>query len=213
MTEARRFEISEAERQPRFKIAPSEKPDLIRLNHDHAIRSQNQRRFEAVLRAENDRLMQVREAIRRKNPVYGEDDFSEALLLAIEKTKDSAICWEGRDLAPWLIHVSENLNRNRYRSKRHRTTRSMNDLEFVGATYDREDEKSATADLIDELLGTLDDDLRQIIELHYFDGLTYAKVGEVLEMSPHTVAKQCRSAIARLQRRIKQPELQDLLPR
>ena len=53
-----------------------------------------------------------------------------------------------------------------------------------------------------EKLDELEPEDREVLGLHYFDGLSHERMGEILECSPEKARKRCRQALERLARRM-----------
>jgi DNA-directed RNA polymerase specialized sigma24 family protein len=54
----------------------------------------------------------------------------------------------------------------------------------------------------------LHDDLRQVVHLHYYQGMTLAETAEILGVSAGTVKNRLRDSLDRLRRRLVEPIIQ-----
>ena len=68
---------------------------------------------------------------------------------------------------------------------------------FCGSTNDAEAREDA--EIVTAALSHLDDDLREVVELKTYAGLTFQQIGQVTGLPQGTVATRYRSALARMQ--------------
>jgi RNA polymerase sigma-70 factor (ECF subfamily) len=92
-----------------------------------------------------------------------------------------------RRLKPWVYTIALNLKREYLRSRRRRPTQPLENVEEPAvAAVDPELEDRARA--LRRALSALPLQQRDVIELHWFDGLSFTEVGETLGIST-TAAK------------------------
>jgi RNA polymerase sigma factor (sigma-70 family) len=102
-------------------------------------------------------------------------------------------------LKPWIFTIAMNLKREYFRRKKRRPERSL-DAESapepaVGA---RGAERVEAQRTLAQVLGTLPPDQREVIELHWFDGLEFPEVAQVVGASVSAVKVRAHRGYVRL---------------
>ncbi len=93
----------------------------------------------------------------------------------------------GRKLRPWLMTIAFNLQRELYRRKQRRPETPL-ESEPAAPSSDREPlEKAAQAELLRAALAKLPEGQRQVIELHWFEELSFPEVAEILGVTVSAV--------------------------
>jgi len=105
----------------------------------------------------------------------------------------------GQKLKPWIFTIAMNLKREYFRRKKRRPERSL-DAETttepaVGALGASQVEARRT---LARVLGTLPADQREVIELHWFDGLEFPEVAQVVGASVSAVKVRAHRGYVRL---------------
>lgn len=110
----------------------------------------------------------------------------------------------GRPLRPWLARVLRNLmlTQRRSRARRHERERAVAELALSPASpeaiVDRIQVQRTLAGLVLELAPPL----RDVVLLHYFEGLTSIEIGNRLGISDGTVRWRLKQAVAELRERL-----------
>jgi RNA polymerase sigma-70 factor (ECF subfamily) len=87
-----------------------------------------------------------------------------------------------RPLRPWLLTVAMNVKRGALRSaRRRRETTSIDDC-FAAPERTPPTERASRARWVHLAVATLSDKQRAVIELHYFEGLSFAEIAVVLDI-------------------------------
>ena len=93
----------------------------------------------------------------------------------------------GRKLRPWLMTIAFNLQRELYRRKQRRPEAPL-EHEPTAPSSDRTPlEKAVQAERLRAALTKLPEGQRQVIELHWFDELSFPEVAEVLGLTVSAV--------------------------
>lgn len=105
----------------------------------------------------------------------------------------------GQKLKPWIFTIALNLKREYFRRKKRRPERSL-DAETttepaVAALGASQVEARRT---LARVLGTLPADQREVIELHWFDGLEFPEVAQVVGASVSAVKVRAHRGYVRL---------------
>jgi RNA polymerase sigma-70 factor (ECF subfamily) len=105
----------------------------------------------------------------------------------------------GQKLKPWVFTIAMNLKREYFRRKKRRPERALGDeaavepaVPALGAA--RVDARRTLA----RVLGDLPDDQREVIELHWFDGLEFPEVALVVGASVSAVKVRAHRGYVRL---------------
>ena len=84
---------------------------------------------------------------------------------------------------PWLFTIAVNLKREYFRRVKRRPESSLDAEGAPEPVQADHGERTAAQQAIRHALGTLPKDQREVIELHWFDGLSFAEVAEVVGAS------------------------------
>lgn len=91
---------------------------------------------------------------------------------------------QGALLRPWLYTIALNLKRKHFRTVKRRPTTPLEvDVGGADAPPDRGLERSEDVERVREALGRLPAAQREVIELHWFEGLPFAEVASVVGIS------------------------------
>ncbi len=110
-----------------------------------------------------------------------------------------------RSLRPWLYTIALNLRREYFRRRGRRKETTVEDFPVPTAGPERI-RRLEDAGLVRHALRELTDTLRVVVELHWFEELTFREIAETLEISrsaakvrAHRAYKQMRAAIESLE--------------
>lgn len=105
----------------------------------------------------------------------------------------------GQKLKPWVFTIAMNLKREYFRRKKRRPERSL-DAESVPepAVAARGAEQVEARRTLSKALADLPADQREVIELHWFDGLEFPEVAEVVGASVSAVKVRAHRGYVRL---------------
>ena len=114
----------------------------------------------------------------------------------------------GRDPGPWLITVTANLCRERWRSKAGRQEQRTASLDQhleegrpVSSSApgpDRAAQDGERDAILVRAVAQLPEDMRLAVVLHDFQGLSHADIGSMLDVEPATVRKRYSRALKKL---------------
>jgi len=148
--------------------------------------------------------------LRYWNPIV---QYTERMLGSLDAAEDVAQqvfirLWERRDrwrrggsLQAYLYRIARNLSLNEQRSRSVRTRwQEELTLEYdsEGPRPDRDLEERELAEVVEGAIAALPERRREAFLLTRFHGLTYREVGEVMGISPQTVANQISAALTEL---------------
>ena len=109
--------------------------------------------------------------------------------------------FEGRaDIKTWVFKILLHLVRHHFRTHLRRPgDRAVDDPGSVHGLVTEQDpaaalERSEAVDVLDRLLGQLDDDKREVLVLAEIEQMTLAQIAEVTGANPNTVASRVRAA-------------------
>jgi RNA polymerase sigma-70 factor, ECF subfamily len=123
------------------------------------------------------------------------DDVVQETFLVIHRRLPS---FEGRSsLRTWIAAVTRNTAHEFVRRKRHQLLGNELDPDASASaalTPAEQLEATAAAQLLDQFLGELPDDQREIFVLAEVEQMTAIEIGSVLEMNPNTVRTKLRAA-------------------
>jgi RNA polymerase sigma-70 factor (ECF subfamily) len=136
-----------------------------------------------------------------KDQAAAEDLVHDTVLVAAEQ----APC-DGRPLRPWLARVLRNQARMRGRSaaRRSRRERAVAELAVAPATPDEIVDRIELQRMLAGLVLELALPVRDVVLLHYFEGLSSAAIGNRLGIADGTVRWRLKQAIDELRDRLEQ---------
>jgi RNA polymerase sigma-70 factor (ECF subfamily) len=107
----------------------------------------------------------------------------------------------GRQLRPWLMTIAFNLKREHFRRRKRRPEGPL-DFEPAEPPGSRRDrlEKRGEAEQLRAALGGLPEGQRTVITMHWFDGLSFPEVAEVLGLSVSAVKVRAHRGYRALRR-------------
>ena len=105
----------------------------------------------------------------------------------------------GQRLRPWVYTIALNLKREYFRTRKRRPTTSLEEASLpepsAGAP---EAERRDTARHVRAAVGALPPDQREVIELHWFDGLSFPEIGSVLGITTNAAKVRAHRGYCRL---------------
>ena len=137
-----------------------------------------------------------------KNPQVAHDAAMNGILKAIENMDK----YNGQSkVSTWVCTVAYRLWLDGIRSHANSRTTYTGDgvfLEAMGGSYECdfeiEDEQAATARIVNEALSGLSDNHREVIQLHYVEGLKYREIAERINKPIGTVMSRLNQAKGKL---------------
>lgn len=126
-----------------------------------------------------------------------EDIFQETFLHLIERREQFD---PDRGFRPWLYSIAANLARDacRRRDVRSRFSAEVFAGKGVQEPPDVEAERREEMDLVRATLAELPEDARSMVLLHFYQGLRYKEVAEILDVPVGTVKSRVHWAVERL---------------
>jgi RNA polymerase sigma factor (sigma-70 family) len=116
-----------------------------------------------------------------------------------------------RRLKPWIYTIALNLKREYLRSRRRRPTQPLEASDEPGVdAVDPELEDRARA--IRRALSELPQQQREVVELHWFDGLSFLEIGQTLGISTSAAKVRAHRAYGRLRGALAGLDLGNPLP-
>jgi RNA polymerase sigma-70 factor (ECF subfamily) len=107
----------------------------------------------------------------------------------------------GAMLRPWLYTIALNLKRQYFRRLGRRPEVTLDPIEHgEPVSSDADAEQGVHAAELRRALRQLPDGQRQVIELHWFEGLTFAEVGQVVGAGTSAVKVRAHRGYAKLRR-------------
>jgi RNA polymerase sigma factor (sigma-70 family) len=101
-------------------------------------------------------------------------------------------------LRPWLFSIALNLKRRYFRDTSKKRMASLELDPGIDATASGEARRIETADLLRVALGQLNQGQREVIELHWFQGLSFAEVAKHVGASVSAVKVRAHRGYKRL---------------
>lgn len=142
----------------------------------------DQAAFEAIFRRHADRVLGV---FRRVgcDPVLSRDLMQQTFLHLHRARKDFDL---SRRLKPWLLTIALNVRREHFRRRGRRPEEPLDPERHREPSVDPET-STASDRLVRRALQQLPDNQREVIELHWFEGLSFAEVADVVGASRSAV--------------------------
>lgn len=114
-----------------------------------------------------------------------------------------------RSIAPWLMTIARNHAVDFLRSSynqlpAHSTSLTAVEHSAIFSSWDPEITNSAHALQLEEALGSLNANQRQLIELAYYEGLSHAEMAKRLDQPLGTVKSRMRSALSVLRAKLQE---------
>ncbi|HEX9622701.1 MAG TPA: RNA polymerase sigma factor [Polyangiaceae bacterium] len=113
-----------------------------------------------------------------------------------------------RRVKPWLYTIALNLKREYFRFQKRRPTTSLEDTvraEPVDTSFDPE--RADEARRVRRALGTLPPEQREVIELHWFEGLSFPEVAECLGITVSAAKVRAHRGYLRLRGRLDKADI------
>lgn len=119
----------------------------------------------------------------------------------------------GQKLKPWLFTIAMNLKREYFRRKKRRPERSLEvESGLEPAVAARGAEQVEARRTLARALAELPGDQREVIELHWFDGLEFPEVAEVVGASVSAVKVRAHRGYVRLRQTLGETQLPEREP-
>lgn len=112
---------------------------------------------------------------------------------------------EGAKLRPWLYTIALNLARQYFRRKGRRPETGLGEFEPPERGQQGDPERPAVARELREALATLPEAQREVIELHWFEGLPFKEVAQVVGASESAVKVRAHRGYEKLRTRLVDP--------
>ncbi|MDE7376658.1 MAG: sigma-70 family RNA polymerase sigma factor [Muribaculaceae bacterium] len=146
-----------------------------------------------------------------KDPDLANDIFQETFVKAIMAIKQGRYTGDGR-FAAWLARIAHNLVFDSYRQDKSATLVSTDNEEVN--VLNRKDLSEGTIEdaIIDtqimddvrDLVSALPDDQRAVVEMRYYEDLSFKEIAERTGVSINTALGRMRYAILNMRRRVKE---------
>ncbi len=105
---------------------------------------------------------------------------------------------QGSQVRPWLFSIALNLKRRHFRDRARRHMNSLEREPQIDATASAEARIVEDADLLHMALKKLREGQREVIELHWFEGLSFAEIAERVGASLSAVKVRAHRGYGRL---------------
>ncbi len=112
---------------------------------------------------------------------------------------------EGAKLRPWLYTIALNLARQYFRRKGRRPETGLGEVEPAERGQEGDPERPAVARELHEALAALPAAQREVIELHWFEGLPFKEVAQVVGASESAVKVRAHRGYEKLRARLVDP--------
>jgi len=137
------------------------------------------------------------------------EDVAQEAMLKAWRSRGS---FDGRaDARTWIFAIARNQWRDflRRRSGRRETSMSLELTETAMASPPARAEQAEQAEAVDRALETLPPEQREALALRESQGLSFAQIGELLDVPPATAKSRVRYALTKLAEQLKRfgPEL------
>ncbi len=139
------------------------------------------------------------------------EDVTQEVFLKVHNAADQLD--PSRDPAPWLATITYNACREHWRSRGHRQdkqTATINGEDGIGERLvngkrspERRVVNGERQALVEQAVGRLPEEMRAVVLLHDFEGLSHAEVAEALGESHAAVRKRYSRALTRLHEELK----------
>ena len=111
-------------------------------------------------------------------------------------------------LRPWLFTIAYNLKRQYFRSqKRHPITKAFDNMEDPTQNTARR----AEASILHKALRALPSDQSEAIILHYFEGMTFSEVAQVIGISTSAAKVRAHRGYGHLRKILGEPETESFI--
>lgn len=140
-----------------------------------------------------------------RNRDKAEDMLQKVFLRCIENVLSLSKKKELR-FKPWVYQVTANLCKDEFKRSENKLTVSVDDIELVASQEDGHEkglEKKELEKAIDSAIRTLPEKAQQVIGLHYYSGMDYATIADVLAIPIGTVKSRMSKASEILARLLK----------
>lgn len=104
----------------------------------------------------------------------------------------------------WLYRIAINLARDAARRRKPVAPLGEIDVPGNGHTPDLVSQQKERHELIEDALGSLPEELREVLVLRHYSDLTFARIGDVLNQPESTIKSRTRSALKKLYGELRQ---------
>ena len=111
----------------------------------------------------------------------------------------------GAPFRPWFYTIAHNIRREHFR-RRARKPEVIYDPERHGEPSSSPEVSSATDRAVRRALAMLDDSQREVVVLHWYEGLTFREIGEVVGASTSAVKVRAHRAYKKLRATLQEDE-------
>lgn len=131
---------------------------------------------------------------RMKGAAEAEDVVAEAYLNAARSF--SSFNPARAKFSTWVVRIASNCMVSHWRKTR--PTTSLDDIPESNRAQSDETERIADSDLVDRLLGVLDDTERELVLMKYREGYRNVEIAAALNMNASTVSTKLANALAKM---------------
>jgi RNA polymerase sigma factor (sigma-70 family) len=134
--------------------------------------------------------------------VNNEDDANDVLqeaFINIWKSIETYDAKKGGTLFTWMLNIARNKAIDKYRQK-NRIGENQKEIYIVGIGNEHTNNSSIKTDTIGmhKLINQIKPELQEVIQLHYFKGLTHQEITEITNLPLGTVKTRLRTAMTEL---------------
>jgi RNA polymerase sigma-70 factor (ECF subfamily) len=169
----------------------------------------NEEAFEELVHRHKDRVYTTVYLI-VKDSYRAEDLMQEAFIKAIQTIKQGKYNEEGKFL-PWLLRIAHNLAIDSFRkSRRYPTivmedgTNVFNSMEFAEGTFEDQQVKEDTHQLLKRLIEELPDAQREVLVMRHYMDMSFQEIADVTNVSINTALGRMRYALINLRKKMEQ---------
>jgi RNA polymerase sigma-70 factor (ECF subfamily) len=169
----------------------------------------NEEAFAELLNRHQDRVFTTIYVI-VKDQYLAEDLMQEVFIKAIRTIKSGKYNEEGKFL-PWILRIAHNLAIDQFRkNKRYPTiimedgTNIFNTLEFSEGSFEDQQIKQDTHDLLKRYIKELPDAQREVLVMRHYMQMSFQEIAEATDVSINTALGRMRYALINLRKKLKQ---------
>jgi len=129
--------------------------------------------------------------------------FHDALANLVVRIRSSDLTLDDQELMPYMVTIATNVLRSQVRKKEHRLSTGTETLDGTPADGNAPDVAAEERDLVAkyrELLATLPEQCRRLVQLRIDEDLSFAEIGELLDMKENSARARYADCLARLRR-------------
>lgn len=162
------------------------------------VRQDERRAFEELFRRYGGRLQGYFMRV-TSSPELSRDMVQQTFMHVHRARKDFHL---DRSFRPWFFTIAHNVRREHFRRKA-RKPETAYDPERHGELSVSPDVSSASDRLVQRALEQLNEDQRQVVVLHWYEGLTFREIGETVGASTSAVKVRAHRAYNKLREMLK----------